>query len=303
MAEKVLISGGTGLLGKKITSILQAKGYEVSYLSRSKGNKNGIKCYQWDINKQEIEEEAITEADYIIHLAGASVYDKRWTDEYKKIIIESRTKSAALLYNTIKNTENHVKAFISASGISIYGDRGNELVDEDSEAADDFLAQVCVAWEDAAFKMQELDIRTVAIRVGIVLSEEGGAFPKLLMPIKLFVGAPLASGKQYMPWIHIDDLCNIFVKALEDEKMSGVYNGVSPHPLTNEALTKAIADKISRPVFPINVPGFALNIVLGEFAEVLTGGIRASSRKIENTGFKFTYPKINTALNNLLKDD
>ena len=115
MAEKVLISGGTGLLGKKITGILQAKGYEVSYLSRSKGTKNGIKCYQWDINKQEIEEEAITEADYIIHLAGASVYDKRWTDEYKKIIIESRTKSAALLYNTIKNTDNHVKAFISAS--------------------------------------------------------------------------------------------------------------------------------------------------------------------------------------------
>ena len=303
MAEKVLISGGTGMLGNKITSILQEKGYEISYLSRSKGDKNGIKCYKWDIHKQEIESEAVTDADYIIHLAGASVYDKRWTDEYKKTILESRTKSAALLYKTIKNTDNHVKAFISASGISIYGDRGEELVDESSEVADDFLAQVCVAWEDEAFKMQELNIRTVAVRVGIVLSKDGGAFPKLLLPVKLFVGAPLASGKQYMPWIHIDDLCNIFVKAVEDEKMKGVYNGVSPQPLTNEELTKAIADKISRPVFPINVPEIALKIVLGEFADVLTGGIRASSRKVENTGFIFSYPKIDTALNNLLKYD
>ncbi|MEM1137201.1 MAG: TIGR01777 family oxidoreductase [Bacteroidota bacterium] len=301
MGKKVLISGGTGLLGSKLTILLQEKGYEVFYLSRNKGEKNGIKYYQWNISKEEIEKEAIIQADYIIHLAGAGVADNRWTEAYKKEILESRTLSTQLLYKSLRENDHHVKAFISASAIGIYGNRGDELLYEDAEVADDFLAQVCVAWEDEIFKIQSLDIRTTAIRVGIVLSDKGGALPQLMTPIKMFVGAPLAQGDQYMSWIHIDDLCKIFIKALEDEKMQGVYNGVAPNPLTNEALTKAIASHISRPVFPINVPGFALKIIVGEFAESLIGGAKVASNKIENSNFTFTYPEIGKALDNLLK--
>ena len=300
MAEKVLISGGTGLLGNNLTLHLQKKGYEVNYLSRSGGEKNGIKCYKWDIKKGTIDQEAIANADYIIHLAGAGVADHRWTDEYKKEILESRTKSTALLCKTLKEQEHQVKSFVSASAVGIYGDRGEELVDEESEVADDFLAQVCVAWEEEIFKVKELGIRTCAIRIGVVLSEKGGALPQLLTPIKMFVGAPLGPGDQYMPWIHIDDLSEIFIKSIEDETMHGVYNGVAPHPVTNDGLTKAIANKVSRPVFPINVPGFALKVIAGEFAESLIGGARVSSRKVENAGFEFSYPDIDAALNHLL---
>jgi len=300
MAETVLISGGTGLLGSNITQFLQRKGYKVIYLSRKKGKKNGIKCYQWDVAAGTIDAEAVIKADHIIHLAGASVADKRWTDEYKREILESRTKSTALICRALKENKHKVKSFISASAIGIYGNRGKELLDEESEVAGDFLAQVCVAWEDEIFKFEVLGIRTVAIRIGIVLSEKGGALPQLILPVKMFVGAPLGGGDQYMSWIHIEDLSAIFVKALEDKNMKGVYNGVSPTPVTNEVLTKAIADKISRPVFPINVPGFALKVIVGEFADSLIGGARVSSHKIEKVGFSFAYPDIDKALDNLI---
>ena len=283
MAETVLISGGTGLLGSNITQFLQRKGYKVTFLSRSKGKKNGIKCYQWDVTAGTIDADAVTKADHIIHLAGASVADKRWTDEYKREILESRTKSTALICRALKENKHKVKSFISASAIGIYGNRGKELLDEESEVANDFLAQVCVAWEDEIFKFEALGIRTVAIRIGIVLSDKGGALPQLILPVK-----------------HIEDLSAIFIKALEDKNMQGVYNGVSPTPITNEALTKAIADKISRPVFPINVPGFALKVIVGEFADSLIGGARVSSHKIEKVGFSFAFPDIDKALDNLI---
>jgi len=300
MAETVLISGGTGLLGNNLTLHLQSKGYEVRYLSRNSGEKNGIKCFRWDIHKGEIDADAFTSVDHIIHLAGAGVADKRWTDDYKKEILESRTYSTALLCKTLKEQDHQIKSFVSASAVGIYGNRGEELIDEESEVADDFLAQVCVAWEDEIFKIQELGIRTAAIRIGIVLSEKGGALPQLITPIKMFVGAPLGSGNQYMPWIHIDDLSEMFIKAIEDEQINGVYNGVAPHPVTNKVLTKSIASRVSRPVFPIHVPNFALKVITGEFADSLIGGARVSSRKVEKAGFTFAYPDIDAALNHLL---
>ncbi|GAB4110981.1 MAG: TIGR01777 family oxidoreductase [Thermoflexibacter sp.] len=303
MTKNVLITGGTGLVGQRLSEILLNKGYSISYLTRNKKNTTDfpqIKLYEWNIRTNEIEEEAIQKADYIIHLAGAGVADEKWTPLRKKEILESRTLSTQLLVDKINTTPNQVQAFVSASAIGYYGlDTGNTWQYENTESqAKDFLAEVVKAWESTIFKTQK--VRTVAIRIGVVLSQKGGALEKMAQPVRFYTGAALGSGLQYISWIHIDDLCEIFAKALEDSQMSGIYNGVAPNPVTNEVLTKTIGKVLNRPILPVNVPAFALKLALGEMAGIVLGGNRVSSEKIEKAGYKFRFTNVEDALTNLL---
>jgi uncharacterized protein (TIGR01777 family) len=262
---------------------------------------SGVDVFQWNVEEGYINEKAIAQADYIIHLAGAGVADKRWTKSRKQEILESRTKSAQLLYETLKQTRHTVKAFISASAIGYYGyDTGQKLITEQSAAGDDFLANVVQAWEASVQQISQLGVRVVNFRIGIVLSEKGGALAKIIQTIKVGAGAPLGSGKQYFSWIHIDDVCRMFIQAIKNEGMQGIYNAVAPHPVTNEELTKAAAHVLDKPLVLPNVPAFALKLALGEMAAAVLGGSKVSNQKITATGFMFQFAEITQALEDLL---
>ncbi len=301
--KKILITGGTGLVGSLLTEQLKDAGHQVCYLSRSAGTKNGVKAYRWDIEKQEIDGEALHGVDHIIHLAGAGVADDRWTDERKKVILDSRVKSTKLLYKTLSalQDKHQVKSFVSASAIGYYGfHNSEEMLDESSSVGDDFLANVTQAWEESCEPIARLGIRVVKIRIGIVLSEKGGALQKIAQPVKWGVGAPLGTGNQYMSWIHIEDLCGIFRFALNNESMEGPYNGVAPNPLTNSDFTAKVAKVLRKPYFLPAVPAFILRLLLGEMAQIVLTGSKVSPDKIIEEGYMFRFKEADRALKNLL---
>ncbi|GMQ30059.1 TIGR01777 family oxidoreductase [Algoriphagus confluentis] len=290
----ILITGGSGLVGQQITRLLEKKGYQVAWLSRS---AQGQKSFLWDVEKGKIDPEAMEWADSVIHLAGAGVAEKRWTPERKKLILESRTQSTKLLYSAIEKAINKPSTFISASAVGYYGfNTGTKLVDENSPAGDDFLAQVVIAWENETKKMEALHLRTVLLRIGIVLDADGGALGEMLKPP---VAAPLGSGDQWMSWIHIEDLARMFVFALEKTTLQGVYNAVGPNPATNQQLTQEAASAKGKPYLGIGVPGFALKLVLGEMAAMVLGGNRVSSQKIQKAGFQFEFFELSAALRDI----
>lgn len=296
----VLISGGTGLIGKHLTNRLREKGYQVAILSRSSKNDQQTSHYTWDISKGEIDKEAIAKADYIIHLAGVSVGDKRWTNNRKRQIIESRIKSGKLLYDEVKRQNKDIKAFISASAIGYYGTLTSDKVFIESDPpGNDFLGQTCRQWEDIADKFSDTEIRTVKIRIGVVLSERGGALSKMAMPIKYRFGSALGSGKQYIPWIHMDDLLEIYIKAIEDVEMQGAYNAVAPEHITNKKFTHTIASILKRRLWFLKVPAFVLKILFGQMSSILLEGSRVSSQKIQDAGYKFLYSGLEGALKHL----
>ncbi|QHT65875.1 TIGR01777 family protein [Rhodocytophaga rosea] len=303
MSKNVLITGGTGLLGSHLTTLLLQKGYQVSYLSRNIEPIPHIKTYQWNVEEGTIDTKAIEQTDYIIHLAGAGVADKRWTKSRKQEIMESRTNSAALLFNALKTTKHQVKSVISASAIGYYGfDTGSQWVDENTQPGDDFLAEVVQAWESSVQQIASLGIRVVNLRIGIVLSEKGGALAKITQTIKVGAGAPLGTGKQYFSWIHIDDICRIFIHALENGQMQGIYNAVAPQPVTNEELTHQIAEVLDKPLVLPHVPAFALKLALGEMASAVLGGNKVANQKLLTTGYRFEFPELRPALEDLLKE-
>lgn len=300
---KILITGGTGLIGTRLTKLLQEKGHEIAYLSRSKKEDAAVTYYQWDARSGFIEEGAIESADYIIHLAGAGVADKRWTSSRKEVILTSRTQTTALLAQKLAEVNHQVKAFISATAIGIYGFTKDRIAHEDSRHGDDFLAEVCQKWEAEVDKIAETDLRTVKIRVGIVLSSEAGALYEIAKPVRMYAGAPLGSGKQYMSWIHIDDICRMFIHAIENEQLEGAYNGTAPTPVTNAALTKITADVLEKPLLLPNVPKIALEMMFGEMAEIVLKGSKVSCKKIMDSGFEFHFPTAQEAVQDLLKED
>ena len=300
--KRILITGGTGLVGERLSKILKQKGYEVGVLTRQpeKGKDSSLKYFKWDPSLNQIDPHAIEWAEGIIHLAGAGVADKRWSKSRKEEILNSRVSSTNLLNSVVQKAINKPSVIVSASAIGFYGFfTGAKLLVETDVPGNDFLADVTLKWEQAVDKMPG-DLRKVKLRVGVVLSTEGGALPKLMQPVKLGAGAALASGSQYISWIHIDDLCEMFVKSLEDEQMSGAYNAVAPNPVTNKELTTAIAQKLHKPLFLPNVPAFILKIMLGEMAYMVIEGNNVSCRKILDTGFKFKYRTVNEALEELI---
>ena len=293
---KVIITGGTGLVGKRLTDLLTGKGYQVNILCREPKKPNEFK---WNPEENYLDEKAFENATAIIHLAGANVADERWTDKRKKEIIDSRIKSAQLLYDYLSKTDHNIESFISASAVGFYGDRGNELLMEESSNGSGFLAEVCKLWENSADKMNELNIKVSKVRIGIVLSKNGGALPKLSLPVKFGIGAYMGNGKQFVPWIHIDDLCDIFIYLLENRNLSGTYNACAPDVKTNKQMSEQIAAALHRPFIPVPAPAFILKLAMGEMSSMLLMSNNCSSQKIINTGFVFQYPDLKTALSSI----
>ena len=298
----ILITGGTGMIGQKLTELLLKKGHTVAYLSRRKEKMANITVYQWDIPKGYIEEGALENADYVIHLAGAGIADERWTEKRKQEIIDSRIQPIDLITKYLEDKNIKLKGFISASAIGYYGGNTGEIkLDEDSKAGNDFLAECTKLWEVHAKKVTRAE-REIRIRIGVVLSQKGGALPKLVMPIRFGLGAALGSGKQFISWVHIDDLCAIFVKAIEDSTMHGAYNAVSPNPISNAIMTKIAAKVLKRPLFLPNIPSFVLNLIFGEMGIVVTGGNFVQNKRLsEETNFVYQFPTIEGALSDLLR--
>lgn len=298
--KNILITGGSGLIGTRLTELLLSKGYQVSCLGRTIKTQH-VKTFLWNIDEQRIEENAFLNVHTIIHLAGAGISDKRWTQKRKQEILESRTKSTRLLKDELNKRTHHIKNFISASAIGYYGfeDYEKEFVESDKPGKD-YTAKVTHEWENEVDKIATLGLRVVKIRTGIVLSNQGGALTKLARPIKLMAGAPLGSGKQYLSWIHIDDLCNIYIKGIEDNSMEGTYNAAAPNPVTNKMFTQVLAKVFHKPLFLPNVPAFVLKLIVGEMAEIVINGAKVSSNKIQKAGFNFQFKTLQSALNNLL---
>ena len=295
--SRILITGASGLVGTRLTQLLLKRGHEVSHLGRSR-KSGSIKSFVWDVNAGTIDSEAIQNNDVVIHLAGAGIADERWSKKRKQEILESRTKSTALLVQKLNETNNTVKALVSASAIGYYGmTLGAEEFTEASQPGKGFLADVVTAWEHESDQIKNK--RLVKIRIGVVLSRNEGALKEIAKPVRFGVGAPLGTGDQYVSWIHLDDLCNIFIKAVEDERMHGPYNATAG-TLTNRALTKAIAKTLHRPLWLPAVPGFALKLFLGEMADLVIYGSNVTSTKIRQTGFSFQFETLEKALNNLL---
>jgi len=290
---KILITGGTGLVGTRLVKILSKLNHEVVILSRNPKKENEFK---WDISSNYIDEKALLKTEYIIHLAGAGIADKRWTEKRKQIIIDSRVKTANLLYHKINELNIKLKGFISASGIGYYGAvTSDKIFEETDKSGTDFLADVCVKWENAALQFEKNKIPVTILRTAIVLSKEGGALEKMKTPII----SPLGSGTQYMPWIHLEDLCQMYISALE-ENLKGIYNAVAPEHHTSITFSRALAKSIKKPYLGIGVPRFLLKILFGRMAIILLEGSRISSKKIEkNGGYSFRFSKLNKALSEL----
>jgi len=298
----IIITGGTGLVGGEITKILLKKGHRVRHLSRRAANSAEIVTFKWDIENEYIDEAVFAGVDYIIHLAGAGIADKRWTDDRKQVILESRVNSTKLLYRYAKQLSLKIKGFISASAIGYYGmDTGDRLMKETGSPGKDFLAEVTKNWESTVGAFEEINTRTVVFRIGIVLSEKGGVLPRIAAPIKWGLGAPIGSGDQYLSWVHIRDLARMFADSLENQSFNGIYNAVAPNPATNREFTKAAAEVLNKPLILPNVPGFALKLIMGEMAEMILGGNKVSSEKVENQGFVFEFQALKPALKDLLK--
>jgi len=299
----VLISGGTGLVGQQLAAALTERGYEVMLLSRKDASDFTYSTYQWNPDEQEIAHDAIARADYVVHLAGVNISEKKWTNTRKREIVESRVKSGQLLMDSIRKNNKKIKAFISASAVGYYGAETSEKIFSETDyPASDFLGSTCESWEKPAGAISKQGIRSVILRIGVVLAREGGALQKMISPIKYGVGSALGDGKQYIPWIHVDDLIGILLKSIEDEQMKGVYNAVAPESTNNESFTKLAADILKKPMFMPKVPAFVLRLALGEMAVIVLNGSRVSAEKIAKAGYKFIHPELKTALRDLLLD-
>lgn len=298
----VLITGGTGLVGRHLCKRLQEKGYDVSILGRTRKQKAAIPTFTWDLNEKKIEKEAIDTADYIIHLAGANIGDKRWTAKRKQLILDSRVKTGQLIFSKIKEQNRNLQAFISASAIGYYGTiTSDKIFTETDPSSDDFLGDTCKQWEQMTDRFKDLGIRTVKIRTGVVLTKQGGALSKMITPVKMCIGSAIGSGRQYLPWIHIDDLCGIYIKAIEDKQMDGAHNAVAPDHKTNKEFIRTLARVLKKPFWFPNVPAITMKLMFGKMSEILLKGSRVSADKIKTTGYNFLFSDLESAFTDLIK--
>lgn len=298
MQETVLITGGSGLIGTRLSQLLVQKGYAVRHMSRKRNIEGNIPSYKWDLKTMEWDRGCIVSVSYIIHLAGAGVADGRWTTKRRKEIVNSRVKSSQLVCEMVNEAKGSIKGVVSTSAIGYYGiDRELDIVHEDAAPGEDFLAQVSVKWEEAISECSNT-VNVSVIRTGIVLSNKGGALPKMALPVKLGVGSPLGTGEQPMPWIHIDDLCRMYIHAME-KGINGPYNGVAPEPVSNKVFTQELASVLNRRILLPNVPAFMLKLLFGEMAQVLLTGVNASSDKIAATGYEWNFKTLDLALEDI----
>ncbi len=300
MTNSVLITGAAGLIGRRLTEVLLQKGCRVSHLGRTK-RVGPVPSFVWNLERGTVEDGAFEGIDTIIHLAGAGIADKRWSGSVKKEILESRIKSTDLLYTQLKSKAHSVRTIVGASAIGYYGfGLRNDLLTEESPPGKDYLAGVVVNWEKEVDRLELLRIRVVKIRIGIVLSEQGGALKELARPIRWGIGSAMGTGRQLVSWIHIDDLSEMFILAVQRETMRGTFNGTAPVPVTNFELTEAIARTLHRKILLPNIPSAAMHLIIGEMADLVLFGSNVSSHKMQQTGFEFQYPELLPALRNLL---
>jgi uncharacterized protein (TIGR01777 family) len=300
--QRVLITGATGLVGQEIVKQCHDQKIAVNYLSTSKTkleDKTNYKGFYWNPSTGEIDVNCFKDVDVIINLAGASIA-QRWTKANKEVILNSRVEALQLLYNTIKAENISIKQLVSASAIGIYPDSLTHYYEEDYKDFDDrFLAKVVTSWENEADQFKSLNIKVSKIRIGIVLSEKGGALPQLVKPIRWFVGSALGSGNQWQSWIHIEDIAAIFIYVVKNT-IEGTFNGVAPNAMTQKDMVKSIAKVVKRPILLPAVPSFVLKLVLGEMSALVLESQRLSSKKIEDLGFNFKYYQLQPALEDVL---
>ena len=302
MTERILIAGGSGAVGSHLISYLKQYGFEISILSRKKTNLKEARTFYWDIENNDIDLNCFEGVSHIIQLSGANISEKRWTSARKKEIVNSRVNSTNLLFQSVRSNNIKLKSFISASAIGYYGAVTNEhIYSENDLPGNDFLADTCIKWEKAAEQFIGAGVRTVKIRTGIVLIKSQGILAKIMLPVKFGLGAAFGSGKQYFPWIHVDDLCGIYFKAVCDETMNGPYNAVAPAVTTNKQFIDTICSVLHKPKILQSIPAVFLKIAFGELAGTILNGSRVSAEKIIKSGFAFKFDDLEKAINDLVK--
>lgn len=301
---RVVITGGTGLIGRALAAELAGAGHEVVVTSRSPGSVRGLPAgvepVEWDTASAGRLAALIDGADAVVHLVGEGIADGRWTAERKRRILDSRVRSTAAVVEAMAAVGSRPGVLLQSSAVGYYGARGDEEITEESGPGDGFLADVCVAWEEASAPAGDLGVRRVVLRTGLVLSTDGGALPPMALPFKLFVGGPVASGRQWMPWIHEEDEVGATRFLLEEPSASGPYNLTAPEPARNRDFGRALGRALRRPSL-LPVPALALRLLYGEMATLLTGGQRAVPRRLEQAGYTFRHPDLAAALADLLR--
>lgn len=303
MMDTVLITGGTGLVGRALTDFLLERGYRVIVYTRKMRSPHhpNLRYALWDPSAQTLDAAALQEADQIIHLAGANVADKRWTASRKQEILDSRVQSSQLLFDHLSRTENKVRTFVSASATGFYGEFEGKNFTETDPPADDYLGKTCVAWENSVRQMESLGKKVIILRTGIVLSNKGGALKEFIKPVRLGFATVMGGGQQFISWIHLHDLVRLYHNALANDQLNGIYNAVAPFPVTNQELVTQLARTVKGKSFvTVHVPAFALRLAMGEMSVEVLKSVKASSAKIQSTGFQFSYPRISDALAQLV---
>ncbi len=298
--KTILITGASGLIGKRLTEILLHKGFIVRHLSRKKGDGT-IPTFIWNVEKKEIDMAAFENADAIIHLAGINLSERRWTIGFKKKIYDSRIEGSKLIVEALRLTPNKIKVIVSVSGINYYAEEKGKPLTEDSKPANDFLGKVCVDWENEIRKAEEINIRTVQLRTGIVLAENGGAMKELIKQLKLRIKPIFLPGSQIYSWVHLDDVCNSYIHAIKNETMNGAYNVVAPNPVSYNTLINEIAKFSKRKSIPAPVMKWMIKIIVGEFGVTLFQSMNCSCEKIKAIGFQFQFPELNDAMKDIFK--
>lgn len=301
---EVVITGGTGMVGKALTRALISKGYKVCILSRNKRPRqetDGVRFAHWDVSGKIIDPVPIRSADHIIHLAGAGVADRRWTKQYKGLILSSRVDGSRLLSDAINEHATNLKSLVCASATGWYGaDKTGHIFTEEDPAANDFLGDVCRQWESA---IEVTSCPVSHLRTGIVLNNNGGAYPKLTTPVRYGIAPILGNGKQVVSWIHIDDLVRLYIAAMENN-WEGSFNAVSPTPVTNRFLITESAKQLKGKFFiRLFVPAFMLRLIAGESAEEVLKSCTVSCNKVKSAGFTFLYPTLHSCLPQLTKSE
>ncbi len=292
----ILITGGRGLVGRRLTNALLNKGHQVRHVSRSAEKNSKTPAFQWDIKTGYIDPASLDGIDHIVHLAGAPIVEKKWTKGRVQELIASRAKSARILFQEVQKQGVELKGFHSASGSNYYGILDSDRIfSEEDEVGNDTIAGITEEWERAVRQFETLT-RTIRFRMGMVLSKDGGALPKFANTIKMGIGSPLGSGKQWVPWVHVDDVVALFIHSIEDEEFIGAYNAIADEHITNKQLIEGIAKAMKRPVWVPKLPAFILRLMLGERADLVLKGYRLSNRKLKDAGFKFQFPTLEQAL-------
>ena len=300
--KSILITGGTGLIGKSLIQSITGEGFIIYVLTRSMArSENNIHYINWDPNNGKLDLSIIPRINYVINLAGASIDGSRWTDSYKKKILDSRVNSTKLLFDHIKKLKKMPDVYVGASASGYYEKNTKIKQIEKDKMGNDFLSEVVEKWENQSLEFQKLGIRSVILRIGLVLSKDGGVLKKLYPIFKLFLGVPIGRGSQLISWIHIKDMIGIIESSIKDKKMQGIYNAVTPQVISNIQFTKELASVLSRPSYPqfSKAPTFIVKILFGEQSSLVLNGLNISSKKLIDSGFKFSFSRIDKALKHI----